>query len=94
MSHRQVIHGFHAIVSRLRHHPGSIQVIYLDETRRDRRAKALIKSAEDKGVRVVEASDDPYVASLIQAHADVVSQFIDIGYEEVRKNHAVPPRPE
>lgn len=48
----------------------------------------------DKGVRVVEASDDPYVASLIQAHADVVSQFIANGHAEVRKNHAVPPRPE
>lgn len=46
----------------------------------------------DKGVRVVETSDDPYVASLIQAHADVVSQFIEKGHEEVRKNHAVPPR--
>jgi len=48
----------------------------------------------DKGVRVVETSDDPYVASLIHAHADVVSQFIENGHEEVRKNHAVPPRPE
>lgn len=48
----------------------------------------------DKGVRVVEASDDPYVASLIQAHAEVVSLFIKHGHEEVRKNHAVPPRPE
>ncbi len=55
MSQRQVIHGFHAIVSRLRHHPQSIQVIYLDETRRDRRAKDLIKSAADKGVRMVLA---------------------------------------
>lgn len=55
MSQRQVIHGFHAIVSRLRHHPESIQVIYLDEARRDRRAKDLIKSAGDKGVRLVLA---------------------------------------
>lgn len=55
MSQRQVIHGFHAIVSRLRHHPESIQVIYLDESRKDRRAKDLAKSAEDKGVRLVLA---------------------------------------
>jgi hypothetical protein len=48
----------------------------------------------DKGVRVIETSDDPYVASLIQAHADVVSLFIQNGHEEVQKNHAVPPRPE
>ncbi len=47
-----------------------------------------------KGVRVIETSDDPYVASLIQAHADVVSRFIENGHEEVQKNHAVPPRPE
>ena len=55
MSQRQVIHGFHSIVSRLRHHPESIQVIYLDESRKDRRAKDLAKSAEDKGVRLVLA---------------------------------------
>jgi hypothetical protein len=48
----------------------------------------------DKGVRVIEQSDDPYVASLIQAHADVVSLFIENGHEEVQKNHAIPPRPE
>jgi hypothetical protein len=45
-----------------------------------------------KGVRVVETSDDPYVASLMHAHADVVSLFIENGHEEVRKNHAVPTR--
>ncbi len=46
----------------------------------------------DKGVRVVETSEDSYVASLIQAHADVVSKFVENGHDEVRKNHAVPPR--
>jgi len=46
----------------------------------------------DAGVRVIETSDDPYVASLIQAHADVVSKFIEHGHEEVHKNHEVPPR--
>lgn len=48
----------------------------------------------EKGVRVVEASDDPYVASLIQAHADVVSKFLENGHAEVRKNHALPARKE
>jgi len=55
MSQRQIIHGFHAITSRLRHHPGSLQVIYLDETRRDKRAQALQKLAEEKAVRLVLA---------------------------------------
>jgi 23S rRNA (guanosine2251-2'-O)-methyltransferase len=55
MSQRMLIHGFHAIVARLRHHPDSIQVIYLDQTRRDKRAKDLLKVAADRNVRVVLA---------------------------------------
>jgi hypothetical protein len=42
------------------------------------------------GVRVTETSPDPYVAKLIQAHADVVNLFIANGHAEVSKNHAVP----
>jgi len=55
MSQRMLIHGFHAITARLRHHPASIQVIYLDQTRRDKRAKDLLKVAADRNVRVVLA---------------------------------------
>lgn len=44
----------------------------------------------DKGVRVVETSSDPYVAKLIQAHAKVVSGFVERGVAEAMKNHAVP----
>jgi len=55
MSQRILIHGFHAITARLRHHPDSIQVIYLDQTRRDKRAKDLIKIAADRNVRIVLA---------------------------------------
>jgi 23S rRNA (guanosine2251-2'-O)-methyltransferase len=55
MSQRMLIHGFHAITARLRHHPASIQVIYLDQTRRDKRAKDLIKIATDRNVRIVLA---------------------------------------
>lgn len=44
----------------------------------------------EKGVRVVETSDDPFVARLIQAHADVVSAFVKHGHAEAMKNHPVP----
>lgn len=47
-----------------------------------------------KGVKVTETSDDPHVAKMIQAHADVVSNFIKNGHEEMRKNHPVPEAPE
>lgn len=44
------------------------------------------------GIRVIERSSDPYVAKLIQAHAEVVSLFIANGMAEAMKNHAVPAR--
>lgn len=44
----------------------------------------------DKGVRVTETSDDPVVVKLIQAHAKVVSGFVERGFAEAMKNHAVP----
>ncbi|MCA9112788.1 MAG: hypothetical protein KDA52_22740 [Planctomycetaceae bacterium] len=43
------------------------------------------------GVRVVETSDDPFVVKLIQAHAAVVSKFVEHGFAEAQKNHAIPP---
>lgn len=44
----------------------------------------------EKGVRVVETSDDPHVARLVQEHAKVVSGFVKDGFREAMKNHAVP----
>jgi hypothetical protein len=48
--------------------------------------------ATPKGVRVIETSEDPYVAKLIQAHAEVVTLFIKNGRAEAMKNHDVPAR--
>ena len=53
MSRRTFIHGFHAVLSRLRHHPASIHVIYLDEARRDKRARDVLRLAKEKGVRLI-----------------------------------------
>jgi hypothetical protein len=53
---------------------------------------AILHEPTPKGVRVVETSDDPYVAKLIQAHAEVVSLFIKNGRAEMMKNHEVPAR--
>lgn len=44
----------------------------------------------EKGVKVIETSEDPYVATLIQEHAKVVSKFVERGHAEAMKNHAVP----
>ncbi|MEW6313482.1 MAG: 23S rRNA (guanosine(2251)-2'-O)-methyltransferase RlmB [Pseudomonadota bacterium] len=53
MSKAQLIFGFHAVSSRLRHHPGSVRELYCDAARHDARMRDLIKLAEAKGVRVV-----------------------------------------
>jgi hypothetical protein len=45
-----------------------------------------------KGVKVTETSADPYVAKLIQAHAEVVTKFIANGRAEAMTNHPLPPR--
>lgn len=44
----------------------------------------------DKGVKVIETSDDPYVAKLIQAHAQVVNLFLKNGHAEMMKDHPLP----
>ncbi|HQR05321.1 MAG TPA: hypothetical protein PLN21_00795 [Gemmatales bacterium] len=57
-----------------------------------RNTKSITMNVEqtEKGVKVVEISTQPYVAKLIQAHAEVVSKFVELGHSEVQKNHPVP----
>jgi hypothetical protein len=44
----------------------------------------------EKGIRVRETSEDPYVVKLIKAHAEVVNRFLENGRPEMRRDHAVP----
>ena len=55
---------------------------------------AMVVEKTDKGVKVTETSDDPYVAKLIQAHARVVTKFIENGHDEAMKTHPPPEKPE
>lgn len=54
--------------------------------------KMTVEKTEE-GVRVQETSDDRVVVVLIQAHAEVVSQFVAHGFDEAHKNHPVPAIP-
>lgn len=51
----RLIYGFHAVISRLRQHAGSVREIYLDTSRGDRRARDLAQLAQERGVRVMAA---------------------------------------
>lgn len=53
MNDLSLIHGFHAIISRLRQRAGVVREIYIDAARQDRRAKDLLALAESRGVRVI-----------------------------------------
>ena len=53
MTDTRIIHGFHAVLSRLRQGADAVREIYLDRGRDDRRARELAALAETRGVRVM-----------------------------------------
>ena len=55
MSQTTFIHGFHAVVAKLRHQPQAILEIFIAADRHDARVRDLLKHAELQAVRVVAA---------------------------------------
>jgi 23S rRNA (guanosine2251-2'-O)-methyltransferase len=53
MSKNKMIFGFHAVTSRLRHEASSVEEIFVDIGRDDRRMKDLVANAKAAGVRVM-----------------------------------------
>ena len=53
MSETRLIHGFHAILAKLRHAADDVKEIYLAEGRQDGRVRDLLRAAEGAGVRVM-----------------------------------------
>ncbi len=53
MSESHVIHGFHAVTSRLRSAPDQVREIFVDAARGDRRSADVVKLAQTRGVRVM-----------------------------------------
>jgi len=53
MAETRIIHGFHAVIARIRQNADSVSEIYVDSQRKDPRARDLLKLAETQGVRVV-----------------------------------------
>ena len=76
MSQRTLIHGFHAVLSRLRNYPNSIQVIYLDAGRYDKRAADVRRYAEEKGVKVV-ASEAGRIDEMAHGKSQGVVAFVE-----------------
>jgi len=53
MTEFRIIHGFHAVASRLRSAPDTVREVYADAARNDRRGADLLKLAVTRNVRVI-----------------------------------------
>ncbi|HEV2612228.1 MAG TPA: 23S rRNA (guanosine(2251)-2'-O)-methyltransferase RlmB [Noviherbaspirillum sp.] len=53
----KMIFGFHAVTARLRHDASSVEEIYVDASRHDRRMQELLRAAEAAKVRIIQADD-------------------------------------
>lgn len=85
MSNTRLIFGFHAVTSRLRQNPDSVKEIFLDASRRDQRARDLIKLAESESIRLIACDNvrlDSMVGSRrhqgVTANIDVTRHHVSI----------------
>ena len=53
----RMIFGFHAVTARLRHDASTIEEIYVDASRHDRRMGDLLRAAKGANVRIIQADD-------------------------------------
>lgn len=71
----KTIFGFHAVTARIRHDAASVEEIYVDAARHDRRMLDLLKAAKDANVRIIQA-DDQRLSSMVgtRRHQGVVAR--------------------
>ena len=87
MSDSRILLGFHAVLSRMRQHPTSIEEILIDRDRIDARMKDLLNSAEAANVRTiqVERSRLDGLAGMNGRHQGVLARVVDtpIPYKDI-----------
>lgn len=71
----KMIFGFHAVTARLRHDAASVQEIYIDAGRQDRRMQELLRAAQAVNVRIIQA-DDQRLSNIVgtRRHQGVVAK--------------------
>lgn len=69
------IFGFHAVTARIRHEAASVEEIYIDAERQDRRMLDLLHLLKEKNIRVIHA-DDQRLSSMVgtRRHQGVVAK--------------------
>ena len=71
----KMIFGFHAVTARLRHEAASVEEIYVDANREDRRMQELLRAAKAVNVRIIQA-DDTRLSNIVgtRRHQGVVAK--------------------
>jgi 23S rRNA (guanosine2251-2'-O)-methyltransferase len=71
----KMIFGFHAVTARLRHEASSVEEIYVDSSRDDRRMQELLRAAKAVNVRIIQA-DDQRLSNIVgtRRHQGVVAK--------------------
>jgi 23S rRNA (guanosine2251-2'-O)-methyltransferase len=71
----KMIFGFHAVTARLRHEASSVEEIYVDAGRQDRRMLDLLRTAKEAGVRVIPV-DDARLSNIVgtRRHQGVIAK--------------------
>lgn len=86
MSDARILFGFHAVLSRLRQHPESVQEVCYDKTRNDARMMEMLKIVEQKGVRLMQMEKERLDGLANHGrHQGVLARVIDtpIPYKDI-----------
>lgn len=71
----KLIFGFHTVTARLRHDAASVEEIYVDASRHDRRMGDLLRAAKGANVRIIQADDQRLDAMVgTRRHQGVVAR--------------------
>lgn len=71
----KLIFGFHTVTARLRHDAASVEEIYVDASRHDRRMGDLLRAAKGVNVRIIQADDQRLDAMVgTRRHQGVVAR--------------------
>lgn len=85
MSESRIIFGFHAVLSRLRQHPESVQQVLYDKSRNDARMHDLLKMAEQRNVRVMQMDKERLDGMAHGRHQGILARVVDtpIPYKDI-----------
>lgn len=79
MSRLKILYGFHAVTARLRHDASTVEEVFYDATRRDRRMQEFLHTAKEAGARLI-AADETRLWGLAhtERHQGVVARATDL----------------